>query len=120
MTKYNSIKAKEYYQKNKETIKEKRREYNKQYQKQLLIDNPEKYYKYINEKVKNWRLNNPIKSKAHKVVFVELRAGRLKKGICFCGNEKVEAHHEDYTKPLDIIWLCKKHHAEYDMKLRDN
>ena len=25
---------------------------------------------------------------------------------------KSEAHHEDYTKPLEVVFLCKKHHAE--------
>lgn len=118
MTKYNSEKAKEYYKKNKESIKEKRREYNREYQRKLRLNNPEKYYNYNKEKIKNWRLNNPLKNKAHKTVFVELRAGRIKKETCFCGEQKVEAHHEDYSKPLHIIWLCKKHHTEYDIKLR--
>ncbi len=26
-----------------------------------------------------------------------------------CGN-KAEAHHKDYTKPLEVIWLCFEHH----------
>ena len=31
-----------------------------------------------------------------------------------CGtNENVEAHHEDYSKPLEIIWLCRNHHREH-------
>jgi hypothetical protein len=25
---------------------------------------------------------------------------------------KVQAHHDDYTKPLAVDWLCTKHHAE--------
>ena len=29
---------------------------------------------------------------------------------CF---ELGERHHEDYSKPLDIVWLCRKHHREY-------
>lgn len=32
---------------------------------------------------------------------------------CFCcGEEKVEGHHPDYSQPLSVVWLCKKHHSE--------
>lgn len=36
-----------------------------------------------------------------------------------CGATKVEAHHDDYTKPLDVRWLCKRHHAEVHTREED-
>lgn len=65
-----------------------------------------------------WRLKNPKKVEVYKIVFHGVRNGTLKKQVCFCGNLKVEAHHEDYSKPLMIVWLCKKHHVQADKKRR--
>jgi len=40
-----------------------------------------------------------------------LRDNRLEKQPCFiCGSDKVHGHHYDYSKPLDVIWLCPTHH----------
>ena len=33
-----------------------------------------------------------------------------------CGDEKVEKHHDDYSKPLQVRWLCKQHHREAEKK----
>jgi hypothetical protein len=42
-----------------------------------------------------------------------VRAGRIERKPCeICGDTKVEGHHHDYTKPLDVRWLCVKHHRE--------
>ena len=53
----------------------------------------------------------PEKRKAHIIVGNSIRNGTLKKQKCvFCGGDKASAHHEDYNKPLDVIWLCDRHH----------
>ena len=37
--------------------------------------------------------------------------GKLKKLPCeVCSTENTEAHHDDYTKPLEVSWLCDTHH----------
>jgi hypothetical protein len=46
-----------------------------------------------------------------------LEAGRLVKQPCeVCGDAKVHAHHDDYSKPLDVRWLCLRHHVDHHAK----
>ncbi len=52
-------------------------------------------------------------SRAHNVVRRAIAAGKLTKAPCVsCGDPKVHAHHEDYTRPLVVVWLCPRHHRE--------
>lgn len=56
--------------------------------------------------------NDPEKHKAHIVVSNAIARGNLIKHPCMiCGKiERVQAHHDDYSRPLDIKWLCPSHH----------
>jgi hypothetical protein len=64
---------------------------------------------------------HPDRVRAHRVVNYWLRKGRLVKTPCAdCGTtNRLHAHHEDYSKPLDVIWLCAfchyaRHHARQE------
>lgn len=71
-------------------------------------DRKEKLKQYL----KTYREKFPSKLKCIKVVRLNLRKGKIKKQpCCECGNKKSQAHHEDYRKPLSVIWLCAKHHG---------
>ena len=51
-----------------------------------------------------------IKS-AHEKIKQEVKSGKLVKGSCeICGWEKTIAHHDDYSKPLVVRWLCNSCH----------
>jgi len=52
----------------------------------------------------------PEKAKAHRMVSNAIRDGKLYRQPCEVCGAKAEAHHEDYSKPLDVRWLCPKHH----------
>ena len=51
---------------------------------------------------------------AKQVVYNMKRMGILVPKPCeVCGVDKVEAHHCDYNKPYEVMWLCKEHHTEW-------
>lgn len=57
---------------------------------------------------------NPIKRAAHIMVGNAIRDEKLFKMSCeCCGSLIVHAHHDDYSQPLTVRWLCSKHHIEW-------
>lgn len=63
----------------------------------------------------NYRAKYPLKNRAHQLVNSLFRSRRIVKQPCrICGNNtKVEAHHDDYSRPLDVEWLCETHHKAW-------
>lgn len=91
-------------------------------------DNIDYYREYDNERaklphrkelnksvVKNYRANNPEAYHAHTAVNNAVRDGRLKKpeycARCGGGGRVIHAHHHDYSKPLEVEWLCVVCHS---------
>lgn len=62
-----------------------------------------------------WEMRNPHKRRASMMVSAALKSGRLVRPMnCEkCGAAgRIEGHHDDYSKPLQVRWLCTKCHGE--------
>ena len=58
-----------------------------------------------------WRNRDSRITMAHTMAKKAIKNGDIKKEPCIvCGNERSMAHHEDYNKPLDVVWYCMIHH----------
>jgi hypothetical protein len=56
----------------------------------------------------------PKKARMRRFVAQAKRKGILVQEPCVeCGAEKTDAHHCDYNKPLEVIWLCRLHHKRW-------
>lgn len=65
-----------------------------------------------------YRKKYPERYKAYKAVSNALMRNTITRKPCYaCGNKKSQAHHEDYSKQLDIIWLCGPCHRAYHSKI---
>jgi len=62
-----------------------------------------------------YKKDHPHKIKAGSAVNNAVRAGKLiKPEQCECCKREadlIHGHHEDYKKPLDVMWLCPTCHA---------
>ncbi len=68
------------------------------------------YYRAY-DRARGFRVYDPLK------VAARSATRKLPRQPCeVCGAEKTEAHHDDYTKPLDVRWLCKRHHSDLHTK----
>ena len=61
---------------------------------------------------KRHRAKHPERARARDIVNKRIMRGvSLFKQPCeVCNESEAEAHHHDYSKPLDITWLCEYHH----------
>lgn len=65
-----------------------------------------------------WITNNPEKRAAQVILCNAVRDGRVIKPLkcskCdkFTTSRRLHAHHHDYTKPVDVTWLCAMCHSE--------
>ena len=61
---------------------------------------------------------NPEKARARWAVKYALKTGRLTRGGCRLAGPDcdgpIQAHHWDYYRPLEVTWLCAKHHRRAD------
>jgi len=87
------------------------REKNRIRQKLWRQENRSKYALQITE----WKKSNPEKAASHSLILWAIKTGLIKRDSeCKqCGkNCKTEGHHENYSKPLEVTWLCKLCHAK--------
>lgn len=105
-------------------------EYYRAYDKKRFQDDPRVVARHIRYRktdagkasMQNARIKShekyPEKKHASTLVSRAVRSGKIQKpsSCSACGKTdcRIEGHHHDYNKPLDVAWLCKKcHYAEH-------
>jgi hypothetical protein len=61
-----------------------------------------------------WAQKSPEKRAAHTILGNAVRDRRVMKPMCCerCGaTGRIHGHHDDYTRPLDVVWVCPACHA---------
>jgi len=94
------------------------RESHKEERKEYCKNNAEK----LRANHSKWRKSNPNKKQAQGFARTALFNGKIKKQeFCSkCGSDYlVQMHHEDYTKPLDVVFLCKYCHMQRHQELKE-
>lgn len=61
---------------------------------------------------RKWTLLQPKRKAASWAVNNAIRDGKLKRQPCWVCGSKAHAHHPDYDRPLDVVWLCPAHHKQ--------
>lgn len=75
----------------------------------------------VNQAKKRWNKKHPAERAAQRILQSAIESDKIKKQPCeICGSVKrVHGHHDDYTKPLDVHWLCPACHSRHHKELRE-
>ncbi len=101
--------GKEYRLKNKEKLKELRKKWVEKNRESMNLWQRNYVKKYEPKKRQNAR------AKVYEAIkrgdLIKQEEGKLNQSYRDVCSGRIEAHHGDYDKPLEVTWLCKKHHA---------
>lgn len=90
-------------------------EYNRKYYKKRYLNDSD-FRESIIERQKKYRERNKYKCDSRSTLNIAVKRGDIKKEPCVvCGDINSVAHHEDYSKPLSVIWMCQKCHINYHL-----
>ncbi len=66
-----------------------------------------------------WKQANPQAAWAHMALRSAIRRGLIQREPCeVCGAEGADGHHDDYDKPMQVRWLCRRHHRLFHQRGR--
>lgn len=78
-----------------------------------------------NAYTRKWRKTHPLtadekfKSNVRRKLNMRIQRGKIQRKPCEqCGEIKVEAHHDDYNKPYEVRWLCRRCHIAHHKELK--
>ena len=78
-----------------------------------------KRIKAATEITRAWRAEDTRRNVAHSLVSRAIRNGTLVRQPCVrCAEAKSLAHHEDYDRPLAVMWLCQACHKQRHKELK--
>lgn len=64
----------------------------------------------------DWVAKYPMRRAAHMALQSAIRSGLVQKwpacAVPDCCSTRPVAHHPDYDRPLDVVWLCQAHHKQ--------
>jgi hypothetical protein len=103
--------------------REKQRKYREQYPDRIVTSrkkfkelHPERLASYREKNRIAWEIKNPNQNIAHRIVIRERNRSHILSpptcSMCFSGNTRIEGHHYDYSKPLNLTWVCRKCHLK--------
>lgn len=88
-------------------------------QREKIKNNLFDYQKMLEQK-REWTKRNRDKRAAHRALYRAILAGKIIKSNCcsLCGKTEcnIEGHHYDYSKPLNVIWVCTECHGKLHRK----
>lgn len=101
-----------------------RRHFNEPRNYELMRERGRAYYQGHKDEVchhmRVYRAINPEKTRARAVFGKRVQRGTIVRQPCeVCGDPKSHGHHDDYSKPFDVVWLCSRHHGERHRKLAE-